>query len=147
MRTVKTILLLNVLLFTAFGCKKYEKPQPEIITCISFGVSCVAVKYVGKSCQDVIQFVDPGMQAGFKNYTDTINNAFFGEPLNPRAIPHTIGVAELPDSVKDGNVFYMTLSGIDSSSYHPANCFSNTFILKYATLSKTPCAPGTEIKY
>lgn len=146
MRTVKAILLLNALLFTAFGCKKDEDPGLRVI-CVEPGISCVPVKYVGTSCQDLIQFVDPRDQEVFKTHTDSISTIWLGYRDNPEVIPHTMGVVPLPDSVKDGQVFYMVLQSMDTSNIHPAHCMSASFVLKYASLSKTPCAPGTQVKF
>ena len=125
---MRTLALVAICIFCAVSC---AKQQDEYIATDPVITTCFKGKFVGDGCWPVIQVLNG---KGFM-----LNSKWQAMTAGARQFDSTVTVTNLPEKYRDGNMFYFTVSRVDSNIVHVMNCNTPKYVLEIVRFSDSSC--------
>ena len=126
----RTILLFLFLAIAATSCKK----DPSIKNIVFKG------KYLGKGCWQVIQVLQPSLSSVGIDRSDTkwVGSLSSAPSYHDTIYFNAVGAGLVPDTFRNKQPFYFTISAIKSNIIHVMDCSipKYTFVIKDISFSK-----------
>lgn len=122
------LILLTFSVLVVTSCKKDHSLRKKALEKMTF-----QGKYLGEGCWSVIQIIKPSINS---TGLDQSGSDWYPLSSNHDTVYHdVVGAGLIPETYRNGDTFYFTVSKIDSNLIHVDNCDAPKYYFTIKTIS------------